>query len=58
MDNRRNFIKKVAVTSAGLAIGDTSFGFSAKSYKNILGANDRIHVAGEALNNAIYMKWM
>jgi predicted dehydrogenase len=50
MDNRRNFIKKVAVTSAGFAIGGTAFGFSAKSYKKIIGANDRIHVAAIGLN--------
>ncbi|MDP3914054.1 MAG: Gfo/Idh/MocA family oxidoreductase [Bacteroidota bacterium] len=50
MDNRRDFMKKVAVTSAGLAIGGTAFGFSAKSYKNIIGANDRVHVAAIGLN--------
>lgn len=50
MDNRRDFIKKVAVTSTGIAIGGTAFGFSAKSYKNIIGANDRIHVATIGLN--------
>lgn len=36
--SRRGFIKKSAVGATGLAI-------SAKSYANILGANDRIHVA-------------
>jgi hypothetical protein len=50
MDNRRDFIKKVALTSAGLAIGAKSFGFTAKSYNNIIGANDRIHVAAIGLN--------
>ena len=50
MDDRRDFIKKVAATSAGIAIGGTAFGFSAKSYKNIIGANDRIHVAAIGLN--------
>lgn len=50
MDNRRDFMKKVAVTSAGLAIGGTAFGFSAKSYRNIIGANDRIHIAAIGLN--------
>ena len=50
MDNRRDFMKKIAVTSAGLAIGGTAFGFSAKSYNNIIGANDRIHVAAIGLN--------
>lgn len=50
MDNRRDFIKKVAVTSAGIAIGARAFGFNAKSYKNIIGANDRIHIAAIGLN--------
>ena len=44
MEKRRDFIKKVAVGSAGLAIGGTAFGFTAKSYKNIQGANDRIRM--------------
>ena len=50
MDNRRDFIKKAAATTAGIAIGGTAFGFTAKSYKNIIGANDRIHVAAIGLN--------
>lgn len=43
MNNRRTFIKKTAAGAAGLAIGAT--GFSAKSYANILGANDRVILA-------------
>lgn len=50
MDNRRDFIKKAAASSVGLAIGGAAFGFSAKSYNNIIGANDRIHVAAIGLN--------
>jgi len=50
MDNRRDFIKKTAAASTGIAIGGTTFGFSAKSYNNIIGANDRIHVAAIGLN--------
>lgn len=50
MEERRDFIKKVALGSAGLAIGGTAFGFSAKSYRNIIGANERIHVATIGLN--------
>ncbi|MCH7413842.1 Gfo/Idh/MocA family oxidoreductase [Belliella sp. R4-6] len=42
--SRRDFIKKTTLLSAGLSsLG--SLGFSAKSYGNILGANDRINVA-------------
>src|SRR5680860_120538 len=55
MEKRRDFIKKAAMGSAGLALsgtvfGGTAFGFSAKSYKNIIGANDRIHIATIGLN--------
>lgn len=51
MENRRDFIKTMAVGSVGLTIGGTTFGFSAKSYKNIIGANDRIHVAMIGVNS-------
>jgi predicted dehydrogenase len=50
MDNRRDFIKKATLTTAGLAIGAKAFSFTAKSYNNIIGANDRIHVAAIGLN--------
>ena len=50
-DSRRVFIKKVAVGSAGLAIGGTAFGFDARSYKNIIGANERIRVATIGVNS-------
>ncbi len=40
--SRREFIKNSAKTSAGLYIG--ALGFSAKSYGNIMGANDRVRV--------------
>lgn len=40
--NRRDFIKKSALAAAGTYIG--SMGFPAKSYANILGANDRVRV--------------
>lgn len=40
MNERRKFIKKTAVGAAGVALGATAF--SAKSYANILGANDRV----------------
>jgi len=45
MEKRRDFIKKVALTSASVVAGDKLFAMSAKSYRNIIGANDRIHVA-------------
>jgi predicted dehydrogenase len=50
MEKRRDFIKKVAITTGGLALGSRTFGFTAKSYNRIIGANDRIHVAIIGLN--------
>src|SRR4051812_23908311 len=40
--SRREFIKKSAAATAGVYLG--ALGFSAKSYANILGANDRVRV--------------
>lgn len=42
--NRRDFIRKSALGGLGLA-GASSMKMSAQSYNNILGANDRLHVA-------------
>ena len=43
-NNRREFIKKAALATAGVSyLG--ALGFSAKSYGNIIGANDRLNVA-------------
>lgn len=44
MGTRRDFIKKSALGAAGLAVG-SKMNISAKSYKNIIGANDRLNVA-------------
>jgi predicted dehydrogenase len=41
-NSRRNFIKKTALTSAGVYFGTNAL--SAKSYRNVIGANDRIRV--------------
>ncbi len=40
MTDRRKFIKKTAIGAAGITIGAT--GLTAKSYRKILGANDRV----------------
>lgn len=40
--NRRKFIKQSLLTTAGLYVGANAF--SAKSYSNIIGANDRVRV--------------
>lgn len=41
---RREFIRRSALGGLGL-VSATSMGMSAKSYRNIIGANDRLHVA-------------
>lgn len=51
MKNRRDFIKKITTGSVGLSVAGPSFGFSAKSYNNIMGANERIHVAMIGVNS-------
>ena len=43
--NRRDFLRKVAAGTAGVAVGGSAIGMSAKSYGKIIGANDRINVA-------------
>lgn len=45
--NRRNFIKTAAIGTAGLMMGGSTL--SAKSYKRVIGANDRIRVAAVGL---------
>jgi len=45
MSNRRNFLKKVSAGAAGVAVGGSALGMSAKSYGKIIGANDKINVA-------------
>src|SRR3954453_14995889 len=41
-NSRRFFIKQTALAGAGVALANS--GWSAKSYKRILGANDRVRV--------------
>jgi len=43
--NRRGFIKKMSAGTAGVSLGITAMGTSARSYGQIMGANDRIHIA-------------
>ncbi|MDN3690458.1 Gfo/Idh/MocA family protein [Cyclobacterium jeungdonense] len=49
MTKRREFLKKTALSSAGITIG--GLGFSAKSYASIMGSNDRIHLAQIGIRN-------
>lgn len=50
MEKRREFIKKMALATGGLAVSGNTYGFTAKSYNRIIGANDRINVAIVGLN--------
>ncbi|MCJ8211863.1 Gfo/Idh/MocA family oxidoreductase [Mucilaginibacter sp. RS28] len=50
MENRRKFIQKMAVASAAMLAGEKTFAFTAKSYRHIIGANDRVHMAIIGLN--------
>jgi len=43
--NRREFIKKVAAGTAAVSVGGLASGMSARSYRRIMGANDRINIA-------------
>ena len=43
--NRRGFIRRTSTGAAGIALGMTAIGMSARSYAQVIGANNRIHVA-------------
>ena len=45
MSDRREFLKKMSVGAAGVAIGGSAMGMSAKSYNRIVGANDKLNLA-------------
>jgi predicted dehydrogenase len=51
MSSRRKFIKNLASSSAAIALGSVNAAFTAKSYRNIVGANDRIHMAMIGVNS-------
>ena len=40
--SRKDFIRQTALTTAGISLGASAF--SASSYNNIIGANDRVRV--------------
>ena len=44
-NSRRKFIKEISLSSAAVALGTSGFAFSPKSYKRIMGANDRVRIA-------------
>lgn len=49
-DNRREFLKKAAIGTAAASVGGVLPGFNAKSYANIIGANDRVTTAFMGVN--------
>ena len=52
--SRRNFIKKTTTAAAGIGLLGTANAMSAKSYNNIIGANDRINVAIQGLGRRYF----
>ena len=50
-NGRRAFIKKAALSTAAITIGGTLPGFSARSYRHIIGANERIRVGIMGVNS-------
>lgn len=51
MTTRREFIKNVAIGTAAVSVGGVLPSFSAKSYNNIVGANDKIRMAAIGVNS-------
>ena len=51
MTTRRDFIKKAAASTAALTLGGVLPEFSAKSYANIVGANEKIRMGAIGVNS-------
>ena len=51
MITRRKFIKDVAMGTAAVSVGGTLPTFSAKSYKNIMGSNEKIRIGDVGVNS-------
>ena len=51
MTTRREFIKNMAIGTSVVSLGGVLPGFSASSYQNIMGSNDRIRIAGIGVNS-------
>ena len=51
MTTRRDFLRKAAAGTAMLSFGGVLEGFSAKSYNNIVGANEKIKVGAIGVNS-------
>ncbi|MCL4639298.1 MULTISPECIES: Gfo/Idh/MocA family protein [Olivibacter] len=48
--SRRSFLKSAAIGTSAITFGGILPGFSAKSYANIVGANEKVHVAMMGVN--------
>ncbi len=51
MITRRDFMRKAALGASALSFGGVFTGMKAKSYSNIIGANERIRVAAIGVNS-------
>ncbi|WP_242083499.1 Gfo/Idh/MocA family protein [Aestuariivivens sediminis] len=45
MTSRRNFIKKTTLAGTGIALGSSAMAMTARSYRNIMGSNERLNIA-------------
>ena len=52
-NSRRDFLKKAALGTAGVAFGGVAQGMSARSYGKIIGANERIHIGIAGLGRRV-----
>ncbi len=52
--DRRNFIKKVTIGTAGITVGGSTMGMTAKSYSRIIGSNEKINVALVGLGRRVF----
>src|SRR5690606_25875911 len=53
MTDRRKFIKNTILGSTAVAIGGSAMAMPASSYRNIIGANDRLNVAIAGLGRRV-----
>ncbi|MBZ4188616.1 Gfo/Idh/MocA family protein [Niabella beijingensis] len=51
VNSRRDFVKKAILSSAALTVGGVLPGFTARSYKSILGANEKFNVGVMGVNS-------
>ncbi|MFK8058880.1 MAG: twin-arginine translocation signal domain-containing protein, partial [Polaribacter sp.] len=52
--DRRSFLKKTATAAVGIGLVSSANAMTAKSYKNIIGANDRLNLAIQGLGRRYF----